>query len=375
MSATTGYYRRGLELAPSPEPADQAARARARPAGRVPAAAVVLPILALSSSLLVAWSAGLLGRPRPRDAHPGRPAPSILVVNALFFPGATDRLVELGPLAITREGLTFGLISAGRVLVAFLASVTFLFTTLADDLLEALIAAASSHRIAFVVLSAVQMVPRMQARAGVDPRGPAGARPGGHRVVRARASGRSCRSSGRSCSARSSTSASGRSRSRRAASGRGPAGRPIGSWPTRRSTAGCGSRSSLAMRRGRRASPSRDPGDDRGPSRRPTDGPPRLDRRSRVALPGPARAERSTTSTSRSRPASGSAWPGGPAPASRPWRWLAAGLHPARRPGHGSTGRVDARRHRPRDGRRRRRSSAGSGSSSRRRPTSSPPRS
>ena len=43
---------------------------------------------------------------------------------------------------------------------------TFLFTTLADDLLEALVARGASHRLAFVVLSAVQMVPRMQERAG-----------------------------------------------------------------------------------------------------------------------------------------------------------------------------------------------------------------
>ncbi len=42
----------------------------------------------------------------------------------------------------------------------------FLFTTLADDLLESLIARGASHRISFVVLSAVQMVPRMQERAG-----------------------------------------------------------------------------------------------------------------------------------------------------------------------------------------------------------------
>ena len=33
---------------------------------------------------------------------------SILVVNALFFPGATDELVALGPLGVTREGLTSG---------------------------------------------------------------------------------------------------------------------------------------------------------------------------------------------------------------------------------------------------------------------------
>jgi energy-coupling factor transport system permease protein len=91
---------------------------------------------------------------------------SIVIVNALFFPGAVDRLLTLGPLAVTREGLTFGLVSAGRLLVAFVTSVSFLFTTLADDLLEALIARGASHRIAFVVLAAVQMVPRLQARTG-----------------------------------------------------------------------------------------------------------------------------------------------------------------------------------------------------------------
>jgi energy-coupling factor transport system permease protein len=91
---------------------------------------------------------------------------SILIVNACFYPGAHDVLARLGPLAVTREGLGFGLTSAGRLLVAFSASVLFLFTTLADDMLEALVSRGVSHRIAFVVLSAVQMVPRLQARAG-----------------------------------------------------------------------------------------------------------------------------------------------------------------------------------------------------------------
>ena len=115
------------------------------------------------------------------------------------LPGCDDQLVSLSPFAITREGLTFGLISAGRVVVAFLALVTFLFTTLADDLLEALVARGASHRLAFVVLSAVQMVPADAGAGRLDPRRPAGARA----AVAARsasASGRSFRSSGRSCS-------------------------------------------------------------------------------------------------------------------------------------------------------------------------------
>lgn len=126
---------------------------------------VILPFMAVAI-VIAAWSAGLL-RPMARAMRiPALLLISILVVNSLFFPGATERLATVGPLSISREGLTFGLISAGRVLVAFLASVTFLFSTLADDLLESLIARGASHRIAFVVLSAVQMVPRMQARAG-----------------------------------------------------------------------------------------------------------------------------------------------------------------------------------------------------------------
>ena len=90
---------------------------------------------------------------------------SILIVNGLFFPGASQAS-HLGPLTLTREGLAFGLITAGRVLVAFMASILFLVTTLADDLLEALVARGASHRIAFVILSAMQMVPRLSDRAG-----------------------------------------------------------------------------------------------------------------------------------------------------------------------------------------------------------------
>lgn len=126
---------------------------------------VVLPVLALAVAA-AGWSAGVL-RPMARALRiPALLLLSILVVNSLFYPGATDKLLSFGPLSVSREGLTFGIISAGRVLVAFMVSVVFLFTTLADDLLESLIARGASQRIAFVVLSAVQTVPRMQARAG-----------------------------------------------------------------------------------------------------------------------------------------------------------------------------------------------------------------
>ncbi len=165
MSTATGYYRAGTSWLHRRNPITKLLAV-----ALVLLATFLLPPVVLPAILAVvaaaAWSTGL-GGPIIRALRiPAVLLGSIVVVNALFFPGASDRLVVVGPFAITREGLTFGLISAGRIVVAFLALVTFLFTTLADDLLEALVARGASHRLAFVVLSAVQMVPRMQERAG-----------------------------------------------------------------------------------------------------------------------------------------------------------------------------------------------------------------
>lgn len=164
MSATSGYFIAGDSLLHRRHPITKLFGLGFVLLAAFLLPALALPVLAVGLGLL-ASAVGLL-RPLIRAMRiPALLLTSILVVNALFYPGATDRLLELGPLAVSREGLTFGLMSAGRVLVAFLASVLFLFTTLADDLMESLVARGASHRIAFVILSAVQTVPRMQARA------------------------------------------------------------------------------------------------------------------------------------------------------------------------------------------------------------------
>jgi energy-coupling factor transport system permease protein len=165
MSATTGYFIAGTSWLHRRHPLTKLLAVGLVLLSAFLLPPLVLPVLAVVL-LAIAASCGLLGPLLRALRIPAVLLGSILVVNALFFPGAIDRLAELGPLAVTREGLTFGLVSAGRVLVAFLALVLFLFTTLADDLLESLIARGVSHRLAFVVLSAVQLVPRMQARAG-----------------------------------------------------------------------------------------------------------------------------------------------------------------------------------------------------------------
>src|SRR3954452_5611410 len=159
MSATTGYYIAGSSWLHRRNPLT-----KLMALGLVLLAAfllppLVLPVLAVAI-VVAAWSAGLL-RPLIRAMRiPAVLLLSIVVINSLFFPAAKDVLFSAGPFAVTREGLSFGLISAGRVLVAFLASVPCLSTPLADDLLETLTARGESHKIAFVVLSAVQLVPR-----------------------------------------------------------------------------------------------------------------------------------------------------------------------------------------------------------------------
>lgn len=165
MTAATGYFQPGSSWLHRRHPVTKLLGL-----AFVLIAAFLLPSISLALLFVVvaaiAASAGI-GRPLVRAMRiPAVLLVSIIAINALFYPGGVDRLVSIGPLSVTREGLSFGLISAGRLLVAFISSVTFLFTTLADDLLEALIARGASHRIAFVVLAAVQMVPRLQARTG-----------------------------------------------------------------------------------------------------------------------------------------------------------------------------------------------------------------
>lgn len=165
MSATTGYFRAGSSWLHRRHPLTKLLAI-----AFVLLATFLLPPVALvvlaGAVVVAAWTAGLLG-PLLRSLRiPAVLLTSVVLVNAVLFPGATDRWLELGPFAVTREGVTFGIVSAGRLAVVFLASMLFLLTTLADDLLESLVARGVGHRMAFVVLSAVQMVPRMQARAG-----------------------------------------------------------------------------------------------------------------------------------------------------------------------------------------------------------------
>jgi energy-coupling factor transport system permease protein len=157
------------------------------------AAAFLLPVIALPlllAALLAAaaWT-NLLG-PLVRSMRiPGLLFASIFLVNAFFYPGAVDRLFAIGPVGLSWEGVVYGLVSAVRILVVFVASIMFLFTTLPDDLLQALVDKGASQRLAFVVLSAIQLVPRMQSRAAaiLDAQQARGLRVAGSLATRGRA--------------------------------------------------------------------------------------------------------------------------------------------------------------------------------------------
>src|SRR6476659_7968151 len=96
-------------------------------------AAFLLPpvaLLALAALVVVAAaSAGLLGELVRSLRIPAILFASILIVNALFYPGDVDRIIAIGPVGLSWAGIWFGVVSASRFAVIFLGSVLFLFTT------------------------------------------------------------------------------------------------------------------------------------------------------------------------------------------------------------------------------------------------------
>jgi len=91
---------------------------------------------------------------------------SIMVVNTFFYPGATDTLMELGPVRATWTGLAEALQATLRVLAFALSVALLALTTAVDDLLDDLEHRGLGRRTIFVIGSAVRTIPRMVERAG-----------------------------------------------------------------------------------------------------------------------------------------------------------------------------------------------------------------
>ena len=144
-------------------------------------AAFLLPplaLLALAALVVVAAvRAGLLGELVRSLRIPAILFASILDRQRAVLPGQRRSNHRDRPVGLSWEGICFGVVSASRFAVVFLGSVLFLFTTLPDDLLEALVARGVSHRLAFVILSAVQLGASTPGTSVGNPRRTAGTRP------------------------------------------------------------------------------------------------------------------------------------------------------------------------------------------------------
>lgn len=91
---------------------------------------------------------------------------SILLVNTFLYPGATDRIVTIGPLGPTWTGLAEAIQATLRV-VAFALSVALLgLTTAPDQLAGDLERRGIGRRAIFVLSATIRTVPRMLERAG-----------------------------------------------------------------------------------------------------------------------------------------------------------------------------------------------------------------
>lgn len=90
---------------------------------------------------------------------------SILLVNTLLYPGATDAIVRIGPLTPTWTGLEFATQAALRVVAFALSVAVFGLTTRPDDLVADLERRGLGRRAAFVIGATLRTVPRVVARA------------------------------------------------------------------------------------------------------------------------------------------------------------------------------------------------------------------
>jgi energy-coupling factor transport system permease protein len=90
---------------------------------------------------------------------------SILLVNTLLYPDATDTIVEIGPLRPTWSGLEAATQAALRVIAFAMSVALFGLTTPIDHLVADLERRGIGRRTAFVIGATIRMVPRLVARA------------------------------------------------------------------------------------------------------------------------------------------------------------------------------------------------------------------
>ena len=88
---------------------------------------------------------------------------SLVTIQGFFYPGE-HVLFTLGPFRYKAEGIVFALLFSARLLVGLGAALLLLLTTRMDHLMLALSQRGLSPRIAYIVVTTLQIIPRFQAR-------------------------------------------------------------------------------------------------------------------------------------------------------------------------------------------------------------------
>jgi energy-coupling factor transport system permease protein len=89
---------------------------------------------------------------------------SLILIQGFFTP-APDVLFRLGPFAYTLRGLIVALLFTSRLLVGLGAATLLMMITRPDALMRALVARGMPNQIAYIIVTALQIVPTFQARA------------------------------------------------------------------------------------------------------------------------------------------------------------------------------------------------------------------
>ena len=89
---------------------------------------------------------------------------SLFLVQGFFWPEGTP-ILQLGPVSLKQEGLSFAIRSSGRILVIVSSFLLLTFTTRPDDLMQALRERGVPRNITYIMLTTIQIVPRFQTKA------------------------------------------------------------------------------------------------------------------------------------------------------------------------------------------------------------------
>ena len=92
-------------------------------------------------------------------------AVSLALVQGFFYPGAQDVLFQVGPFALKREGLEFAFVTGARLMLIASAGLLVVYATHPADLALALVQAGAPYPLAYIIVTAIQLLPEMQARA------------------------------------------------------------------------------------------------------------------------------------------------------------------------------------------------------------------